>query len=159
MEQQIQKLDFKPRGISTLFQNKDLKNTPGPSRKDLQLATRRAVGILYNGVEEIPVHHGGLRRENDPDFSTKDAASEITVKAGVTETIEIPAPEAGWKYIDVDLTMVGWDVNYKEEIVPTDEGSYNIIVKKGKKITWQEDSIRNSFRTNEAGKVVITIKN
>lgn len=55
--------------------------------------------------------------------------------------------------------MVGWDVNYKEEIVPTDEGSYNIIVKKGKKITWQEDSIRNSFRTNEAGKVVITIKN
>lgn len=59
----------------------------------------------------------------------------------------------------MDLTIVGWDVNYKEEIVPTDEGSYNIIVKKGKKITWQEDSIRNSFRTNEAGKVVITIKN
>lgn len=51
------------------------------------------LGCRYNGVEEIPVHYRGLRRENDPDFSTKDAASEITVKAGVTETIEIPAPE------------------------------------------------------------------
>lgn len=47
----------------------------------------------YIGAEQIPVHYGGLRKENDPDFSTKDAASEISVKAGVTETIEIPAPE------------------------------------------------------------------
>lgn len=37
--------------------------------------------------------YGGLRREDDPDFSTQDAASEVIVKAGATETIEIPAPE------------------------------------------------------------------
>ncbi|CAI9784023.1 unnamed protein product [Fraxinus pennsylvanica] len=211
MEQQLQKLDFKPSGISSLLQINDLKNTAGPSRKDLWLATKKGVGILqdnypefvarnifinvpswyyafnallspfltqrtkskfvfsrparvtetllkYISVEEIPVHHGGLRKENDPDFSIEDAASEITVKPGVTETIEIPAPEVG-NTLMWDLTIVGWDVNYKEEIVPTDERSYTVIVKKGKKITWQEDSLRNSFRNNEPGKVVITVEN
>lgn len=58
-----------------------------------------------------------------------------------------------------DLTIVGWDVNYKEEFVPTDEGSYTIIVKKGRKISWQDDSIRNSFRNSETGKIVITVEN
>ncbi|CAA3009692.1 patellin-4 [Olea europaea subsp. europaea] len=211
MEKQIQKLDFKPSGVSSLLQINDLKNTPGPSRKDLRLATKRAVGILqdnypelvarnvfinvpfwyyafnallspfltqrtkskfvfsrparvtetllkYIGAEQIPVHYGGLRKENDPNFSTKDAASEISVKAGVTETIEIPAPEVG-NTLMWDLTIVGWDVNYKEEFVPTDEGSYTIIVKKGRKISWQDDSIRNSFRNSEPGKIVITVEN
>ncbi|KAL2495715.1 patellin-4-like [Forsythia ovata] len=211
MEKQIQKLDFKPCGVSSLLQINDLKNTPGPSRKDIRLATKRAVGTLqdnypefvernifinvpfwyyafnallspfltqrtkskfvfsrpsrvtetllkYISAEEIPVQYGGLRKENDPHFSTKDAASEITVKAGATETIEIPAPEVG-NTLMWDLTIAGWDVNYKEEFVPTDEGSYTVIVKKGRKISWQEDSIRNSFRNNEPGKVVITVEN
>lgn len=47
----------------------------------------------YIAGEEIPVKYGGLKRENDPDFSTDDGVSDATVKAGSTETIEIPAPE------------------------------------------------------------------
>ncbi|KAL2475867.1 Phosphatidylinositol transfer protein SEC14 [Abeliophyllum distichum] len=164
MEKQIQKLDFKPCGISSLLQINDLKNTPGPSRKDIRLATKRAVGTLqdnypefvarnifinvpfwyyafnallspfltqrtkskfvfsrpsrvtetllkYIGAEEIPVHYGGLRKENDPHFSTTDPASEITVKAGVTETIEISCTR-GWKYIDVgpDYSRLGCEL-------------------------------------------------
>ena len=58
-----------------------------------------------------------------------------------------------------DLTVLGWEVNYKEEFVPTDEGSYTIIVQKGKKIGAQEGPIRNTFRTNEPGKLVLTIEN
>ncbi len=58
-----------------------------------------------------------------------------------------------------DLTVLGWEVNYKEEFVPTDEGSYTIIVQKGKKIGGQEGPIRNTFRTNEPGKLVLTIEN
>lgn len=54
---------------------------------------------------------------------------------------------------------MGWDVNYKEEFVPSDEGSYTIIVQKVKKIGPQEETIRNSFRTNEHGKMVLTIEN
>lgn len=56
--------------------------------------------------------------------------------------------------------MIGWEVNYKEEFVPADEGSYTIIVQKGKKIGGtQEAPIRNSFRNNEPGKVVLTVEN
>lgn len=47
----------------------------------------------YIGAEEIPVAYGGLQRENDPEFSTQDAVLEVNIKAGATETVEIPAPE------------------------------------------------------------------
>ncbi|KAL9159838.1 hypothetical protein ABFS82_08G160800 [Erythranthe guttata] len=211
LEKEIRKLDFRHGGVSKLLQINDLKNAPGPSRRDLRLATKRAVGILqdnypefvsrnifinvpfwyyafnailspfltqrtkskfvfsrpsrvtetllkYIAAEEIPIIYGGLQRENDPDFSTQDAASEVNVKAGTTENIEIPAPEVG-NSLMWDLTIVGWDVNYKEEFVPTDEGSYTVIVKKGRKISWQHESIRNTFANKEPGKVVITIEN
>lgn len=58
-----------------------------------------------------------------------------------------------------DVVVLGWEVNYKEEFVPTDEESYTLIVKKGRKMGWQEGSLRNTFKNKEAGKVVITIDN
>ena len=45
-------------------------------------------------MEEIPVQYGGLKREEDTEFSVEDGGvSEIVFKAGSTTTIEIPAPE------------------------------------------------------------------
>ena len=58
-----------------------------------------------------------------------------------------------------DLTVLGWEVNYKEEFVPSAESSYTLIVKKNRRIAWQEGSVRNSFRNNEPGKIVLTIEN
>jgi hypothetical protein len=58
-----------------------------------------------------------------------------------------------------DLTVLGWEVSYKEEFVPSHEGSYSIIVQRERKMGGQEGSIRNSFKNNEAGKVVLTIDN
>ena len=58
-----------------------------------------------------------------------------------------------------DLTVLGWEVNYKEEFVPVDEGSYTIIVQKARKMGSQGGPIRNSFIANEPGKVVLTIEN
>ena len=55
--------------------------------------------------------------------------------------------------------MLGWEVNYKEEFVPADEGSYTIIVRKGKKMGAGEEAVRNSFRAGEPGKVVLTVEN
>ncbi|GAV73505.1 CRAL_TRIO domain-containing protein/CRAL_TRIO_N domain-containing protein [Cephalotus follicularis] len=211
MEKWIQNLDFKPGGVSSFLQINDLKNTPGPSKKELRLATKQAVDVLqdnypefvaknifinvpfwyyaftalllpfltqrtkskfvytrparvtetllkYIAVEEIPVHYGGLKRENDSDFSTENNAMEILVKSGSIKTIEIPAPVVGTQLI-WDLTVLGWEVNYKEEFVPTNEGSYTIMVQKGRKIGWQEKSVRNSFRTNEPGNVALIIEN
>lgn len=50
-------------------------------------------------------------------------------------------------------------MNYKEEFVPRDEGSYTIIVQKGKKVSFNEEPARNSFTNSEPGKVVLTIEN
>lgn len=58
-----------------------------------------------------------------------------------------------------DLTVLGWEIKYKEEFVPSDEGSYTVIIQKGKKISSNEAPIRNSFRNNEPGNVVLTIAN
>ncbi|KAL0320991.1 UNVERIFIED_CONTAM: Patellin-4 [Sesamum radiatum] len=236
LEKEIQKLDFRPGGISTLVQINDLKECPGPARKDLRLVSKQAVAILqdnypefvarnvrllyliyralylnrtnkddynkdlitlyvlffsivldlyqcsllvlciqcnsvafrntkgqeqvrvqppvqghrhtsqhkkcrYIRAEEIPVAYGGLQRENDPEFSAQHAVFE-----------------AG-NILMWELTIIGWDVSYKEEFVPTDEESYTVIVKKGRKISWQDEPIRNSYKNTEPGKVVITIEN
>lgn len=58
-----------------------------------------------------------------------------------------------------DLTVTGWEVNYKEEFVPTDESSYALIVKRQKWMGWQEEPVRNTFKNKEPGKVVITVEN
>ncbi|KAL2341587.1 hypothetical protein Fmac_009527 [Flemingia macrophylla] len=212
MEKGIQKLNLKPGGISSLLQINDLKNAPGPSKKELRIATKQIVAILqdnypelvaknifinvpfwyyalnallspfltqrtkskfvvarpnkvtetltkYIPIEEIPVNYGGFKRENDSEFSSQDGAvSELILKAGSTATIEIPALEVG-NTLCWDLTVLGWEVSYKEEFVPTDEGSYTIIVQKGKKMGSQEGPVRNTFTNNEAGKVVLTIEN
>lgn len=213
MEKGIQKLDLRPGGASSLIQINDLKNSPGPAKKELRLATKHAIGILqdnypelvaknifinvpfwyyalnalispfltqrtkskfvvarpakvtetllkYIPVEEIPVHYGGFKRDNDFEFFGKEGGlvSELIIRAGSSTTIEIPALEDGTTLV-WDLTVLGWEVNYKEEFVPTDEGSYTIIVQKGKKIGAQEGPIRNTFRTNEPGKLVLTIEN
>lgn len=57
------------------------------------------------------------------------------------------------------MAVLGWEVSYKEEFIPTDEGSYTIIIHKEKKMDSVEEPVRNSFRNNEPGKVVLTIKN
>lgn len=53
MEKEIQNLDFKPGGISSLLQINDLKDTPGPARKDIRLATKNAVSLLENNYPEF----------------------------------------------------------------------------------------------------------
>ncbi|KDP25078.1 hypothetical protein JCGZ_22613 [Jatropha curcas] len=211
MEKTIQKLDFNPGGVSATLQINDLKNTPLPTKKELRIATKKAVDLLqdnypefvsknifinvpfwyyayfalfspslsqraknkliyartarvtdtllkYISASEIPVQYGGLKRENDAEFSVKDDVKEAVVKAGSEETIEIQAVEVGSTLI-WDVTVSGWEVNYKEEFVPTDEGSYTIIVQKGRRIAYQEGTIRNTFTNKEPGKIVITIEN
>lgn len=113
----------------------------------------------YISAEEVPIQYGGFKRENDLEFSTEDSSvSELVIKSGSTETIEIPANEIDSKLV-WDLTVLGWEVNYKEEFVPADEGSYTIIVQKGKKMSSNEEPIRNSFRNSEPGKIVLTVQN
>ncbi|KAF8105795.1 hypothetical protein N665_0155s0016 [Sinapis alba] len=125
------------------------------------VVTRPANGtetlLKYIPAEEIPVQYGGFKRDDDTEFSN-EAVSEVVVKPGSSETIEIPAPETEGTLV-WDIAVLGWEVNYKEEFVPTNEGAYTIIVQKGKKIGSNEGPLRNSFKNSESGKIVLTVDN
>ena len=53
LEKSIRKLDFSPSGISTLVQVNDLKNSPGPSKKELRQATNQALNLLQDNYPEF----------------------------------------------------------------------------------------------------------
>ena len=57
------------------------------------------------------------------------------------------------------MAVLGWEVSYKEEFIPADEGSYTIIIQKEKKMDTTQEPVRNSFSNNEPGRVVLTIVN
>ncbi|CAN6215976.1 unnamed protein product [Urochloa humidicola] len=212
MERHVSELDLKPGGVASLLQVTDLKNSPGPAKKDFRVAVKQVLDLFqdnypelvarnilinvpfwyyafstlfypfltqrtkskfviarpskvtetllkYIPIEAIPVKYGGLKRDGDTEFSADDGeVTELTVKGSSTETIEIEATEADAN-LTWDLTVLGWEVNYKEEFVPADEGSYTIIVRKGKKMAAGEEAVRNTFHAGEPGKVVLTIEN
>jgi hypothetical protein len=45
------------------------------------------------------VQFGGLFKEDDPEFTTSDSVTELTIKASSKETIEIPVTEVGIGHI------------------------------------------------------------
>lgn len=212
LEKGIQQLSFSPGGVNSMVQITDLKNSPGPGKKELRQATKQALDLLqdnypefvarkifinvpwwyfalstmispfitqrtkskfviarasrvtetlfkYISPEYVPVQYGGLNRENDQEFSGADGGvTELIIKAGTKQIIDIPATEVGTSLV-WDLTVVGWEVSYKEEFIPSAEGCYTVIIQKEKKMAAHEEAVRNSFKIGEAGKVVLTIDN
>ncbi|KAL2497414.1 Patellin-3 [Abeliophyllum distichum] len=53
LERSIRKLDFTPGGINTIFQISDLKNSPGPGKRELRIATKQALQILQDNYPEF----------------------------------------------------------------------------------------------------------
>ncbi|PON62632.1 CRAL-TRIO lipid binding domain containing protein [Parasponia andersonii] len=111
--------------------------------------------LKFIAPENLPVQYGGLKREHDEDFSTLDEASELKIKGNSTAYIKFPVSEAGSTMV-WDFTVVGWEVSYKEEFIPDDEGSYKILLQNQKRVG---ESVRNSFYISEPGTIVITIDN
>ncbi|GMH31043.1 hypothetical protein Nepgr_032886 [Nepenthes gracilis] len=212
MEKGIKELDFKPDGVTSILQINDLKNCPGPSKKELRNATFKAIALLqdnypelvaknvfvnvpfwyyafyslvspfltqrskskfvvarpakvtetllkYISLGEIPTQYGGFKHENDFKFSDQDdGILELEVKAGSALAIQLPAQEVESTLI-WDITILGWEVDYKEEFIPMNEGSYAVIISKETNMASDKGPIRNSFTNNEPGKVVLTISN
>ncbi|GMJ09065.1 hypothetical protein HRI_004575700 [Hibiscus trionum] len=108
--------------------------------------------------ENLPVEYGGLKRENDDEFFPEDKVLVVKAKANSTEHIQIPTPKVGVTMV-WDVTVVGsWDISYKEEFIPDDEGSYRVLIK-NEKDKKKGGSVRNSFYISEPGKIVISIGN
>lgn len=53
LERTIRKLDFAPGGVCTVFQVSDLKNSPGPAKRELRIATKQALQILQDNYPEF----------------------------------------------------------------------------------------------------------
>ncbi|KAK6246550.1 CRAL-TRIO lipid binding domain - like 10 [Theobroma cacao] len=211
LEKSIRKLDFSPSGICTIVQVNDLKNSPGPGKKELRQATNQALNLLqdnypefvakqvfinvpwwyrafnmmispfltqrtkskfvfagpaksaetlfrYIAPEQVPVQYGGLSREGEQEFTVADAVTEVTIKPSTKHTVEFPITEKCnlvW-----ELRVVGWDVNYGAEFVPSAEDGYTVIVSKTRKVTTADEAvISDSFKTGEPGKVVLSVDN
>ncbi|KAK6775802.1 hypothetical protein RDI58_026803 [Solanum bulbocastanum] len=122
-------------------------------------ASRSAETLFkYIVPEQVPVQYGGLSREGEQEFTVADPATEDTVKPASKHTIEFPVTEKSnlvW-----EARVIGWDVCYGAEFVPSAEGGYTIIVEKSRKIAAANETvITNSYTAPEAGKVVLTFDN
>ncbi|WVZ98655.1 hypothetical protein U9M48_044063 [Paspalum notatum var. saurae] len=112
----------------------------------------------YIAPEQVPVQFGGLYKEDDTEFSTSDAVTELTVKPSSKETIEIAATESST--VVWELRVLGWVVSYGAEFTPDAEGGYTVIVQKTRKVPAHEEPImKGSFKPGEPGKVVLTVNN
>ncbi|RDY10025.1 Patellin-3, partial [Mucuna pruriens] len=112
--------------------------------------------LSYIAPEQLPVKYGGLSK--DGEFGNTDAVTEITVKPAAKHTVEFSVTEnclLSW-----ELRVIGWEVSYGAEFVPSSEGSYTVIVQKARKVASSEEPVLcNSFKVGEPGKVVLTIDN
>ncbi|CAH9080230.1 unnamed protein product [Cuscuta europaea] len=112
----------------------------------------------YIAPEQVPVQYGGLSREGDYDFTTSDPATEESIKPTCKHTVEFPVTEKCtlvW-----EARVIGWDVSYGSEFVPDAEGAYTVIVEKPRKIGPADETIiSNTYKTECAGKVVLTFDN
>ncbi|XP_022751959.1 patellin-3-like [Durio zibethinus] len=121
----------------------------GPSKSAVTL-------FRYIAVEQVPVKYGGLSK--DGEFTSTDPVTEITVKPAAKKTVELPV--TGACFLTWEVRVVGWDVSYGAEFVPSAEDSYTIIIHKARKVSSSEEPVVcNNFKIGEPGKVVLTIDN
>ncbi|GER37845.1 Sec14p-like phosphatidylinositol transfer family protein [Striga asiatica] len=112
----------------------------------------------YIAPEQVPVQYGGLSKDGDQVFTTADPAKEEIIKPTYKHTIEFPVTEAGMLLWEV--RVIGWEVSYGAEFVPSAEGGYTWIIQKARKIGPSDEQVIScSFKNSEAGKVVLTFDN
>ncbi|KAB1208926.1 Patellin-3 [Morella rubra] len=112
--------------------------------------------LRYISAEQLPVKYGGLSK--DGDFGTTDAVIEINVRPAAKHTVEFPVIESC--LLTWEVRVVGWEVSYGAEFVPSAEESYTVIIQKARKVASSEEPVVcNSFKIGEPGKVVLTIDN
>ncbi|KAH6780447.1 Sec14p-like phosphatidylinositol transfer family protein [Perilla frutescens var. hirtella] len=112
----------------------------------------------YIAPEQVPVQYGGLSKAGEQEFTTADAAIEEIIKPTSKQTIELPIAEGGTLVWEV--RVVGWEVSYGAEFVPSAEGGYTWIVQKTRKIGAADEQVLScSFKIGEPGKLVLTFDN
>ncbi|XP_051139690.1 patellin-3-like [Andrographis paniculata] len=112
----------------------------------------------YIAPEHVPVRYGGLSKEGDQEFTPADSATLQVIKPTSKHIIELPITEACTLVWEV--RVIGWDITYGAEFIPSAEGAYTLVVQKSRKIgPADEQVISCSFPVGETGKVVLTFDN
>ncbi|GLU06717.1 hypothetical protein SLE2022_237190 [Rubroshorea leprosula] len=184
LEKSIRKLDFSPNGINTIVQdnypefvarqvfinvpwwylafNKMISPflTQRTKSKFVFSSPAKSADTLFKYIapEQVPVQYGGLSKEGEQEFTTDDPVTEFIIKPSTKHTVEYAVSE---KSILVwELRVVGWDVSYGAEFVPSVENGYTIIVSKTRRVNpADEPVISDSFKVGEPGKIVLTFDN
>ncbi|PKU79324.1 patellin-6 [Dendrobium catenatum] len=116
---------------------------------------------LYRFIrpELLPVQYGGFSRPGDLKNGPPKPATEFTIKGGEKVNLEIDRIEAG-ATITWDIVVVGWEVYYSAEFVPSAKGSFKVTVEKARRISpAAEAPVHGLFTSREAGKVVLSVDN
>lgn len=131
-------------------EGKILLSRPGKSTETL---------FKYISPDQVPIKYGGLSRPGDKEFEGTDApVTQTIIKPGEKRTIDLPIDEGGSTLV-WDISVVGWDVVYGEEFIPSDEKGYTVIVQKTKKLPASTEPIRNAFKAGQPGKLVLSVDN
>ncbi|GMH21787.1 hypothetical protein Nepgr_023629 [Nepenthes gracilis] len=110
----------------------------------------------YIGPEHVPVQYGGHSRAGELEFTSDDPVTEANIKPNAKHTVELSFAEPC--FLVWELRVVGWDVNYEAQFVPTE--GYTVLVSKPRKMTLSDDPIiSDSFKIGEPGKVILSIDN
>lgn len=132
LEKSIRKLDFSPDGICTIVQVNDLKNSPGPFKRELRQATNQALQLLQDNYPEfvarqvfinVPWWYLAFYKMINP-FFTQRTKSKF-VFAGPSKTAETL-----FKYIAPELVPVqygGLSREGEQEFTSTDSVTEEII--------------------------------
>lgn len=132
LEKSIRKLDFSPDGICTIVQVNDLKNSPGPFKRELRQATNQALQLLQDNYPEfvarqvfinVPWWYLAFYKMINP-FFTQRTKSKF-VFAGPSKTAETL-----FKYIAPELVPVqygGLSREGEQEFTSSDTVTEEII--------------------------------
>ncbi|XP_022925259.1 patellin-3-like [Cucurbita moschata] len=116
--------------------------------------------LRYVTAQELPVKYGGMSK--DGEFETCDSVTEITMKPSAKHTVEYPVTQGC--VVTWEVRVVGWEVRYGTEFVPSQEGGggggYTVIIEKPRRVVAASDPVlSNTFKTSEAGKLVLSLHN
>lgn len=126
-------------------------------------SSSKTIDTLFRYISpgQVPVRFGGLSTDNKQaccQFTSNEPVSEVTIKPASKHTAEFSFAEE----CDViwELRVIGWDVCYEAEFVPSTKGRYITNISRHKKIAPNDEPVlSDNFRVVEPGKLVLTIDN
>ncbi|CAH8388239.1 unnamed protein product [Eruca vesicaria subsp. sativa] len=156
LEKSIRKLDFVAGGVSTICQVNDLKNSPGPGKTELRLATKQALHLLQDNYPEfiskqifinVPWWYLGFYRIISP-FMTQRSKSKL-VFSGPSRSAEtlfkyispehVPVQYGGLSVDNCDCNsdFTHEDIATEITVKPTTKQTVEIIIYEKCTIVWE----------------------